>query len=429
MGPRSGFGDCGARSFEPDHVSLSKFSIALVLAAIGAGTGSAAAQVRNDASSIAQAIRDGSIDLALRYRYEHVDQDGIASHGNAAVLRTRLTFETARVHGFSLTLEVDDLRAIGADGFNSTRNGKTDRPIVADPTATELNELVVRHDTPTGLEFSLGRQRLTRSSRRFVGSLNWRQNEQTFEAVTAVGRSRGGIETSYAYVSNVNRIFGPKEGTPPADFGGAIHLIDVKRTLDHGMQLWGYGYFLDLDTAAALSTATLGIRVEGAYPISDRLRVPYFVDVARQQDHAHNPFDYAADYLLLESGLGWNEFSVLVGIEVLEGTGRGGEAFSTPLAGLHGRNGWADQFVVTPSGGLEDRYVKLGRTLGGGRLDVVYHDYSASAGGSSYGTEVDVSVGWPITERYSLLIKAADYRADGFATDTRKFWVMVSAGF
>jgi len=410
-------------------VSVRTISGCLTVAVICAGIGSALAQDGGDVGSIVQAFRDGRFDLALRYRYEHVDQGGIASHANASVLRTRLTFETARTHGSSLTLEVDDVRAIGADGFNSTRNGKTSRPIVADPAATELNQLFVRHVTPAGLELSLGRQRLTLSSRRFVGSINWRQNEQTFDAVTATGKLRGGTQASYAYVSNVNRIFGPKEGSPAADFGGAIHLIDIKETLANGTRLSGYGYFLDLDTAAALSTATLGIRVNGAYAIGEQLRVPFIVDVARQQDHAHNPVDYEADYFLLESGLAWDEYSVLAGIEILEGTGVTGEAFSTPLAGLHGLNGWADQFVVTPPGGLEDRYVKLGRTLGSGRLDIVYHDYSASVGGDRYGTEFDISVGWPITQRYSLLLKAANYRADRLATDTRKFWVMVDASF
>lgn len=410
-------------------MSFSQSRLVLALFVVGFWTGNAAAQDRTDASSIARAFRDGSFDLALRYRYEHVDQDGFTSHANASVLRTRLTFETAPWRGFSLTLEADDLRAIGADGFNSTRNGKIGLPIVADPTATELNQLLISHVTPSGLGLSLGRQRLTFSSRRFVGSINWRQNEQTFDAVAAVRKFSGGTEASYAYVSNVNRVFGPKNGNPPADLGGGIHLIDVKRTLDGGTRFWGYGYFLDFGTDAALSTATFGLRVDGAYPISDELRVPFVVDVARQRDHAHNPFDYAAGYLLLEGGLEWKAFSMLAGIEVLEGAGHTGEVFSTPLAGLNGLNGWADQFLATPPAGLEDRYLKLTRNLGVGRLDVVYHGYSASLDSSSYGTELDVSVGWPITERYSLLIRAADYRADGFAADVRKFWIMVSAGF
>lgn len=390
--------------------------------------GCAPAQSDGGAADIAQAFREGSFDLAFSYRYEHVEEDGFGANANASVLRTRLTYETARVRGFSLTLEVDDLRTVGADGFDSTRNGRTDLPIVADPSATDLNELLVRHVSDSGIDISFGRQRLTASSRRYVGSINWRQNEQTFDSVSVVG-SFGDLEASYAYVGNVNRIFGPKDGNPPADLGGQIHLMDVKRTLENGVRFWGYGYFLDFDTAAALSTATLGVRVEGEHPIGNGLRIPFIIDVARQRDHAENPFDYAADYWRLQGGLAWSRFSLLAGVEVLEGTGRAGEVFSTPLAGLHGLNGWADKFVSTPSGGLEDRHLNFGFTAGGGRFDVIYHDYSATAGDSTYGTELDVSFRKPITERYSLLIKAADYRAESFATDVRKFWIMVTASF
>ncbi len=407
----------------------SRACLGLFQVLVGLCSGVAAAQSGNEASSIAQAFRDGAFDIALRYRYEHVDQDGFTANANASVLRTRLTFDTARVHGVSLTLEADNLRTIGADSFNSTRNGRTEFPIVADPTATELNQLLINHVSASGLGLSFGRQRLTSSSRRFVGSINWRQNEQTFDAFSAVHTFDSGTEASYAYVSNVHRIFGPKDGSPPADLGGAIHLMDVRRTLGNGTRLWGYGYFLDFDNATALSTATMGLRVEGEYSVGAALRFPFVLDVARQRDHAQNPLDYAADYWRLEGGLTWAAFGVHAGIEVLEGTGRAGEVFSTPLAGLHALNGWADKFISIPPGGLEDRHLRLGHALGDGRLDVIYHDYGASVGRSKYGTELDVSVAWPITERYSLLVKTADYRAEEFATDVRKFWIMLSAAF
>lgn len=396
--------------------------------AISWATG-ALAQSGNSSSDIAQAFRDGRFALGFQYRYEHVDQDGFDSNANASVLRTRLTFDTARLHGFSLTFEADDLRTIGADSFNSTRNGKTDLPIVADPAATELNQLLVRYVSASGFRVSLGRQRLTSSLRRFVGSINWRLNEQTFDGIAAARTFANGTEASYAFVSNVNRIFGPKNGNPAADLGGAIHLIDVKRTLDGGTRIWGYGHFLDFDTAAETSTATVGFRVDGARRLSDVLRIPFMVGIARQRDHAGNPFDYSADYWLLESGLEWTNFSVLAGIEMLEGTGRAGEVFSTPLAGLHGLNGWADRFLATPSGGLEDRYIKLSGNIGSGTLDVIYHDHASTVGGLDYGTELNMSISWPIAERHSLLIKTADYRAEGFSTDVEKFWIMVRADF
>ncbi len=407
----------------------SRTPLGLVLVSAGLWANGVVAQGGNEAADIAQAVGDGRFDLEFQYRYEHVDQDGFDRHANASVLRTRLTFETARLRGFSLTGEVDDLRAIGADGFNSTRNGKIEYPVVADSTAVDLNRLSIAHSSANGLTVVLGRQRLTASSRRYVGSLNWRLNEQTFDAISARRSFANGIEASYSYVANVNRIFGPKTGSPPADFRGATHLLHVNRRLENGTRFWGYGYFLDFDTAADISTATVGARVEGAVPIRDGLRAPFTVDVARQRDHAENPFDFSADYWLLQGGLAWTDFSIIAGIESLGGTGRTGEVFSTPLAGLHGQNGWADQFLATPAGGLEDRSLTFRSALGSGTLDVVYHDYSAATGSSSYGTELDVSANWPLSEHYSLMIRAADYRAEGFAADVTKFWIMVTASF
>ena len=403
--------------------------LGLFLISAGLWVDNATAQSGSDASGISQALGDGRFALGLQYRYEHVDQGGFDRNANASVLRTRLTYETARLRGFTLTGEVDDLRAIGADSFNSTRNGKTEFPVVADSTAVDLNVLAITHSSSAGPTVVLGRQRLTASSRRYVGSVNWRLNEQTFDALSARHRFANGVEASYSYVTNVNRVFGPKTGSPPADFRGRTHLLHVNRSLDNGTRLWGYGYFIDFDAAADVSTATVGIRAEGAHRLGDGLSVPFVVDVARQRDHAENPFDYSVDYWLLEGGLAWTDFSIHAAVEVLGGTGRTGEAFSTPLAALHGQNGWADQFLATPAGGLEDRSLRFHGALGSGTLDVVYHDYSADAGSSSYGTELDISANWPISEQYSLMIRAAEYRAEGFAVDVTKFWIMVTASF
>lgn len=62
-------------------------------------------------------------------------------------------------------------------------------------------------------------------------------------------------------------------------------------------------------------------------------------------------------------------------------------------------------------------------------LSAVYHDFSADTGGGSYGNELDLSAGWAFADNYSVLLKMASYTADGFATDTLKFWVMLSASF
>ena len=44
-----------------------------------------------------------------------------------------------------------------------------------------------------------------------------------------------------------------------------------------------------------------------------------------------------------------------------------------------------------------------------------------------YGSEINASLARPLSEHVSLLVKVARYDADQFASDTTKFWVMLSA--
>jgi hypothetical protein len=270
---------------------------------------------------------------------------------------------------------------------------------------------------------------LSYPSRRYVGSVKWRQNEQTFDGLTVVHEFTPEFEAGYAYISNANRVFGPDPGTPAPDLGGGFQLLDAKIALGADTALRAYGYFLDFDTAAAFSSATLGMRVTGRHTLSDELQIDYTAEYAQQRDYASNPTDYSADYVVLEAGLRWSTLSVLAGIEILEGNGRAGEVFTTPLAALHQYNGWSDQFLSVPDSGLEDRYLKFSHRVGRLQLDLIVHEFSADSGAGRYGRELDFAASWPFLENYSVLLKAADFRADGVNTDVRKLWVMLNANF
>ena len=111
--------------------------------------------------------------------------------------------------------------------------------------------------------------------------------------------------------------------------------------------------------------------------------------------------------------------------------GNGVHALQSPLATLHAFNGWADKFLVTPPAGLEDRYASLagsvGRERAGARSawQVAWHDYRADRGGAGYGREWNASLSLPLAKGLGALLKVADYRAGGFARDTRKLWLQV----
>ena len=380
-------------------------------------------------NDLARALRNGDVDLELRYRYEFVDIDALSAHANASLLRTRLTYASAAFRNLTFALEIDDLRPIVSDDFNDTRNGKLDRPVVADPEGTEVNQAFLGYQTTAGTRLALGRQRVTVPRRRFVASLNWRLNEQTFDALTAVHTFDEGLRIDYAYVWNVNRLFGPDSGIPPPDLDGAIHVIDARYTFDSGAGLHGYGYFLDFDDAADLSNANVGLRFTNSVTLTDTLSLPYAIEVARQSDYGDNPIGYDADYINLEAGLSGPRLRVNAGYERLEGDGTPGRALQTPLAGLNGVNGWADLFVTTPDDGLVDASLALVVPLDRIELSLIAHEYSAAHGSADYGSELNVALSWPIDERYELLFRLADYQADTYSVDTTKAWVMLTARF
>ena len=88
----------------------------------------------------------------------------------------------------------------------------------------------------------------------------------------------------------------------------------------------------------------------------------------------------------------------------------------------------------TPATGLRDYYATIGTGFGipflpGFKADLTYHEFDADFGGLDYGSEWDASAGYKFGTRYEVLAKYANYMADGFATDTTKFWIQLSAAF
>jgi len=381
-------------------------------------------------ATIVEAFATGKTQIAARYRFEQVDEDAFAEDARASTLRLRLGLETARWHGFGFLVELDHLEAIGADTYNSTRNGRTDRPTVADPEDTDLNQVLLKW-TGSAEEVVLGRQRINLDNQRFIGGVGWRQNEQTFDAVTLRSKRVSRTTLSYTYVDNVNRVFGPDPGTPPGDLRGTTHFLNAAIDLQQAGKLSAFGYLLDFDDAATLSSETFGALWTGQYPLG-KLKLPWSVSYARQAEHADNPLDVSADYWQVEVGLASDGWSAKIGHEVLTGevqaTGPN-RAFQTPLATLHMWQGWSDKFLTTPQQGIEDSYVALGAKLAGFDLQLAWHDYRAEAVSRDYGSEWNASVGRRFASRVDLLLKAAHYDADDFSTDTTKLWVMASVAF
>jgi len=378
---------------------------------------------------LAAAVAGSTVNLNFRYRFEAVDDDAFDKEAWANTLRSRLTVAPKPVREFSVLLEVDDVRHIGADNFNDTRNGVTDRPGVTDPEGTDLNQALLRYTGFVDTEITVGRQRILRANHRFIGNVGWRQNEQTYDAAGISHRFSDKFNASYAFVGQVNRIYGPDDGTPPADLDSHTHLVDASWNYSPALTLSAYAYLMDFDNADTLSNQTFGVRATGATDVNASLKGTWAVEVAEQSDYGDNPVGYDAGYYLLEAGLNTDRLGVRLGYEVLEGDSSAGSAFRTPLATLHAFQGWADKFTTTPDNGLEDLYAAVTGKLLGADLTLVFHDFSAETGGGDWGTEFDLSANWAFGKHYAVLVKGATYDADDYSTDANKYWVMLTAAF
>lgn len=383
------------------------------------------------ASSFAEAVRNGDTGISFRYRYEFVDQDGFASDANASTARLRLNYRTATFRNFSLFGEFDYVGELFADNFNSLGGSSPSRdryPVVADPRGPDLNQLYLDYAAAPGVRFRVGRQRILLDNQRFVGAVGWRQNEQTYDALTVKVTQFQDVELHYTYIDTVRRIFG--NDVPAGRNDTHTHLLNAKFGLRDGWSITPYYYYIDNEDVAAFSTATVGARLTGAVKAGDG-RLELAGELATQSDAANNPVNYDAEYYhfganwILGEGLSLGvDWMSLGGSQAVAGA-----SFRTPMATLHGFQGWADRFLATPDAGVEDLYVTAKYRLGNWDLTGIFHDFSAASGGADWGTEIDLSAGRRFADRYQLLLKAAFYDADQFATDTTKLWVMVSGSY
>jgi hypothetical protein len=355
------------------------------------------------------------LDWNLRLRHEGVDDQGYARSATADTARLRAAIRLAPAADWTALVEAEAIVSAG-DGYNSGANGRTDLPAITDPAGLELNQawLAWKHGK---LGATLGRQRIVWDSQRWIGNVGWRQNEQSFDALSLEGRPSAAVTLRYAWLDRVHRIAGDEALDPLArERSLDSHLFNA--SYKRGKQQWvGYGYFHEDRDVRLASTSTFGLRWTG----EEQHGFGWTAEWARQQDYADNPLGFSHSYWLLEPSLLSHGITWKLGWEHLGGSGT--HALQTPLATLHAFNGWADKFTTTPGAGLEDLYLLASAKAGKFTWAVVGHDYRADAGDQRYGHEWNLSLARPLSKRWIGLLKLADYRADGFGRDTRKLWL------
>ena len=398
----------------PRTFSGTRRSLTVALLALSAALGTTASAV-----DLAKAVAEGKTSLGFRYRLEHVAQDGIAEDALASTARARLTWNSAETDNFTFGIETDYSLILGIEDFNSTTNGRTEYPIVADPKGFDLNQAFARYSNGD-TTVTVGRQRINHGGQRILGGVAYRQNEQTYDALRVQGKA-GNIDLDYSYIHNINRIFGPGDGAQPGDWFGNSHAFRASTATGEGHSVAGFAYLLDLSNANGPpnANATYGVEYQGKFEA-----LTLSAAIARQSDYAGNPVSYDALYYSLQGVAAVGALTLTGAVEVL-GSDDGMAGFRTPVATLHKFQGWTDRFLATPATGVRDTWFSVAGKVGDATVTGVFHDFQADEGGADYGSEIGLAITYPLRDNLSFLFKTAQYSADEHASDITKLWLML----
>lgn len=373
-----------------------------------------------------------------RMRFEQVETPALDAE--ALTVRLRAGAELRHDSGLALLAEAEGSLAV-VDRYNAyafviaDRQRRPGHAVVADPMTVEVNRLQLGYRTGP-VAVTLGRQRINLDDQRFVGSVGWRQNEQTFDALRAEAKL-GPVRIDGSYAVAQRTILGASAG-PRQTYDGSFVFLGAGAA-QGPFQAKAFAYLLDYDRSEQLGPLaianadirTFGLRLAGTVPLG-QAQLALAASYARQSGWQENPTRRGNAYIAAEAALSHDGLTATAGFERLGGNGI--SAFQTPMATLHKFNGWADQFLVTPAAGLGDVYAGLAYAFGrGGALPglkaaVTFHRFASDRGGLHYGDEWDASLGLPLG-RMQLVAKLADYRAERYGSDTRKFWLQVEFAY
>lgn len=357
--------------------------------------------------------------IDIRTRYEFADVDGTdVSH--AWTFRERLGLKTMAWNGFSGLVEgefsqaaVDDYNggAPGADPFDPANS-----PIL-DPETNELNQAYLQYEGFDSI-VRAGRQRIVYDNSAFIGDVIWRQNQQTYDAISLSNNSIDGLTFNYAYLNQVNRIFGSEADAALApgfanveDIAASAHLFNASYTGIKGLTLGGYAYIMNFENVGAWDNNTFGLSAKG-----EMLGITLYGELA-WQDKAATAGDEEALYAHVTAtkdlALGDTKLGALtLGMEHLDA------GFKTPLATVHAFNGFADVTdaarISGAHNGLTDLYVAHTiPVVFGIKWTNVVHAMGDNDLSGGYGWEYDSMLVKKFDDHFTAIAKFAWFNSEG----------------
>ena len=377
------------------------------------------------------AFVNGHPSIELRPRIEFVDQKGKAD-STAFTMRTLLGFSTKPEEGLSATLQFINV-ADFTGSYNSLVNGKTKYANIPDPGATNVNQANASYTGIPDTTIVAGRQIINLDDVRFVGNVDFRQNQQTFDAVNVVSNPLPDVKLTGTYSWGLKDIL--NRHIPTNIFLAEAYWTPMKEIQGEAFAYW-YGnqaHSVILGAAAcglagpkACNNVTYGGRIHGTVPLPLDLSVDYKGVYAHQSGYDGGSSLIDADFAQLNAKLAWKTYFVGAEYMLMGSNGNGTYAFQTPLATKHAFNGWAEIFLTTPAKGLASVDIYAGTKLYDVNLIAKYYQFRSDYKDQSYGNEWDLSAVYPLSVHWTFGIEYANYKAHGFSSDTEAGWAFVS---
>ena len=357
------------------------------------------------------------VDIRTRYEFADIDRSDVS---HAWTFRERLGLQTIAWNGFSALVEGEFSQA-AVDDYNGgaplanpfdPRNS-----LIADPETNELNQAYLQY---AGFDTTarIGRQRIVYDNSAFIGDVGWRQNQQTFDSISVTNKSLDGLIVNYAYLNQINRIFGSDADAPLApgfanveDIASSSHLFNASYTGIKGLTLGGYAYIMNFEDVGAWDNNTFGLSAKG-----DLQGISLYGELA-WQDKAGLRGTSDATYVHVNAtkkfaSAAFDFGSLTLGMEHLDA------GFKTPLATVHLFNGFSDVTdaarISGAHNGLTNLY--LAHTIPvffGMKWTNVFHTMGDNEISTGYGWEYDSVLTKKFDDHFTAIAKFAIFNSEG----------------
>lgn len=367
----------------------------------------------------------------LRPRWNHIEESDRPETTSGGTVRLTAGWRWDLRGRLGLTLEAIHTGHFGRKRFNDdpASFATSPYPLLPDPRHTGVNRAYVTWRGIDDLEVTLGRQRVTLDSERWVSDNDFRQIPQLFDGVSVVHTGFERVALTAGHYRRIRSTSGEVEDA-------VLTLLHAAWNPAAGHSVSAFGVFHDQAQTphftgfADNSYRAMGVRAQGVAARWGSLDLTYVAELARQRPHAGGSHLIDARYWRAGAGLANGSWTLRFDQEV-RASNAGLYGLQMPLTDFYSYNGWTLHYFTVPREGLRDRWATARWGSGAVTLYGEVHRFRSDFGGLDLGGEVDVGVTWEIVPRTLVRLQHARYDPGSGRPDPeiRKTWLTLTYAF